>query len=154
VSKGVPSITQVYGSFENIRAADEASKRSYIYQFGDHDPSGCLIPKVIESRLNEFCDEHDVQRPHVKRIALTPEQIERYDLPSRPTKRAGNRHAKQFKGRSTELDALPPNVLRTLVRKCIDRHISPAQVEVLRAAEDSERTLIEKFARRAEKVSA
>jgi hypothetical protein len=77
VSKGVPSLTQLYGSFENIRAAAQAGKRSYLYQFGDHDPSGCLIPRIIEARLKEFCEKYDCPPPIVKRIALTPEQIER-----------------------------------------------------------------------------
>jgi hypothetical protein len=154
VSKGVPSLTQLYRSFVDIREAATAGKRSYIYQFGDHDPSGCLIPRVIEARLKDFCKQHHCPPPKVARIALTPQQIDRYELPTRPTKRAGNSHAKGFKGRSTELDALPPNVLRGLVRKCVERHISSTQVDVLRAAEDSERTLIERFARRAEKANA
>ena len=88
--------------------------------------------------------------PTVERIALTPAQIRRYRLPTRPTKRTGNSHAKQFTGDSTELDALPPNVLRGLVRDCIERHISLAQVETLCATEDSERGIIENFARDAE----
>jgi hypothetical protein len=153
VSKGTPSLTQLWGSFQNILAASEADKPSYLYQFGDHDPSGCLIPQVIESRLTEFCDMYDcLFPPTVERIALTPEQVRRYRLPTRPTKRVGNSHAKGFEGRSTELDALPPNVLRDLVRNCIERHISAAQVEALRAAEESERTVIAKFAKRAAKA--
>jgi hypothetical protein len=43
-------------------------------------------------------------------------------------------------------------VPRDLVRNCIERHISPAQLQALRAAEDSERVLIEKFAKRAARV--
>lgn len=135
-SRGLPSLTQVYTSFENIRAAAEVGKQSYVYQFGDHDPSGCLIPKVIERRLDEFCEKHDCQPPIVERVALTPEQIERYGLPSRPTKRAGNPHAKGFRGRSTELDALPSRELRRLVRSCIEQHISPRELDALRVAED------------------
>jgi hypothetical protein len=150
VSKGVPSLTQMFTSFSNIRNAARAGKYSYLYQFGDHDPSGCLIPKVIAGRLNEFCEKYDCAFPTVERIALTPEQIRRYRLPSRPTKREGNRHADSFQGRSTELDALPNRLLRELVRNCIERHISPAQVAILRKAEDSERTLIEQLAKRAE----
>src|SRR5262249_3462995 len=41
VSKGTPSLTQLYESFLNIFAAARAGKPSYLYQFGDHDPSGC-----------------------------------------------------------------------------------------------------------------
>jgi hypothetical protein len=154
VSKGVPSLTQLFNSFQDIYSAAEAGKQSYIYQFGDHDPSGCLIPEMIEPRLFQFCERNDCQPPVVERIALTPEQVRAYRLPTRPTKREGNTHAKGFKGRSTELDALPPDVLRRLVRECIEQHISADQVAALRAAEESERTLIEKFAKRAEKAGA
>lgn len=152
VSKGIPSLTQIHASFKNIERAFRSGKRSYVYQFGDHDPSGCLIPKVIESRLNEFC-AGACDPPIVERIALTLQQISRYRLPSRPTKRAGNSHAAMFKGRSTELDALPVRHLRALVRRCIERHIDPRQVKTLRAAEESEREQIQIFAN-ASRVSA
>jgi hypothetical protein len=153
VSKGVPSLTQVYGSFENIYAAAEAGKQSYLYQFGDHDPSGCMIPKALERRLRQFCDKYDCAYPIVMRIALTPAQIRKYQLPTRPTKRAGNSHAKSFRGRSTELDALPNRVLRRLVRACIERHIPAGQVTALRAAEESERSILERFAKRAARAA-
>jgi hypothetical protein len=149
VSKGVPSLTQIFGSFINIYHAAKAGKQGYIYQFGDHDPSGCLIPDVIERRLEEFSEQYDCWTPIVERTALTPEQIEDYSLPTRPTKREGNSHAKNFDGDSTELDALPPSVLRDLVRECIELHIDPHQVNVLREAESSERELIERLARTA-----
>ena len=48
VSKGMPSLTQLHGSFQNIYRAAEAGKESFIYQFGDHDPTGALIPQVID----------------------------------------------------------------------------------------------------------
>ena len=146
ISKGMPSLTQVYGSFINIRRAAEAGKESYLYQFGDHDPTGCLIPKSIEARLDEFCREHDCKPPFVERIALTEDQVKQYRLPTRPTKREGNTHAKKFVGDSVELDALPNAVLRELVRECIERHISQAELETLRTAEESERLQIQLFA--------
>lgn len=149
VSKGSASLTQVFNSFLNIQNAARAGKQAYIYQFGDHDPSGVVAWKAIERRLNEFCDKHDCLRPIVERIALTPEQIREYRLPSRPTKRKDNTHAKNFKGRSTELDALPASALRQLVRACIERHIFPTQLETLRAAEESERTIIQRLAQQA-----
>jgi hypothetical protein len=145
-------------TFDNVADALSSTakfyRRSASHQFGDHDPSGGLIPKVMRERLTEFCEQHNIDAPTVERIALTPAQIARYRLPSRPTKREGNTHAVEFKGRSTELDALPVRHLRALVRGCIEHHIDPQQVEVLRAAEDSERGLIEKFAKRAAKAGA
>jgi len=146
VSKGMPSLTQVYGSFRNIYQAAEAGKPTFIYQFGDHDPTGCLIPKAIEARLYEFCEQCDCPRPLVQRIALTESQIENLRLPTRPTKRDGNTHAKDFEGDSTELDAMPSHLLRQLVRNCIERHISPDQLATLREAECSERQVIQQLA--------
>ena len=146
ISKGMPSLTQVYGSFLNINRAARRGKSSYLYQFGDHDPTGCLIPKAIAGRLNEFCDQENCPEPFVERIALTEPQILEHRLPTRPTKREGNTHARRFEGDSVELDALPSAVLRSLVRECIEQHISQAELEALRTAEASEREQILLFA--------
>jgi len=143
ISKGMPSLTQVYTSFTNIRRASAAGKVSYLYQFGDHDPTGCLIPKTIEARLEEFCDKYGCRVPVVKRIALTTEQIQNHRLPTRPTKRDDNTDAHKFAGDSVELDALPSSELRNLVRGCIERHINPHALATLRATEESEREFIE-----------
>jgi hypothetical protein len=145
VSRGMPSLTFLHGSALAIQRAAERGKQAYIYQFGDHDPSGVLIPQVIKRRLTEMCEQHygvNAPVPTVERVALTEKQIGRYHLPTRPTKRDGNRHAAGFVGRSVELDALTPRVLRDMVRKVIERHISPAATMALRVAEDSERELL------------
>ncbi len=85
--------------------------------------------------------------PVIERVALTEEQIEEYDLPTRPTKREGNRHAESFEGDSVELDALPPRVLREMVTEVIEQHISPEETENLRVVEDSERELLRSWGR-------
>ena len=120
-------------------------KQAYIYQFGDHDPSGVLIPRTIQSRLEELCERMHCPPPIVERVALNEYQIKHFRLPTRPTKRDGNRHAKSFDGDSVELDALPPAELREMVRDIIERHISPNDVDILIAAEDSERELLRSF---------
>jgi hypothetical protein len=150
VSKGMPSITQLYGSAWHIARAARAGKQTYIYQFGDHDPSGVLIPRTIKHRLYQLCEKFDCQAPIIKRVALTEEQIEEFNLPTRPTKRNGNRHAYKFEGDSVELDALPANELRAMVRYAIERHISSRNLTALRVAEESERELLEAWADRVE----
>ena len=92
--------------------------------------------------------------PTVERYALTEEQIEEYRLPTRPTKRDGNSHAANFDGDSVELDALPSRVLRELVFDCIEGHISASDVAVLREAEESERELLKRWAKRATKAAS
>jgi hypothetical protein len=142
VSRGMPSLTFLHTTAQAIKQAAGQGKQPFIYQFGDHDPSGVLIPKTIERRLDEMCDRLDCAAPIVRRIALTEAQIKRYRLPTRPTKRNGNPHAAGFVGKSVELDALPPRALRDLARKVIERHVSPHQTLMLREAENSERELL------------
>ena len=143
VSKGMPSLTQVHDSFARIHGAARAGKSSFIYQFGDHDPTGCLIRKVYNPNSWNFARRGRTPiLPVVERIALTEEQIEEHELPSRPTKRDSNPHAKDFEGDSVELDALPSAVLRELVTECISQHISDQELETLRAAEESEREVL------------
>jgi hypothetical protein len=155
ITKGMPSITQLYGSAREIARAANADppKQTYIYQFGDHDPSGVLIPKTIEHRLYQLCEKFDCQPPIIERVALTEEQIAEFDLPTRPTKREGNQHAKQFEGDSVELDALPASELRDLVCGCIEQHISQKALRTLRVAEESERELLEAWADRVDEAA-
>src|SRR5215831_6220558 len=147
VSRGMPSLTFLHGTALAIRSAARQNKQTYIYQFGDHDPSGVLIPQSIERRLDEMCERLDCSPPIIERVALTEEHIAEFNLPTRPTKRDGNPHARGFEGDSVELDALPPRVLREMVREVIERHITPRALEVLRAAEESERSLLKMWAR-------
>jgi hypothetical protein len=139
VSRGMPSITFLHGSAQEVCKASEAGKSTFIYQFGDHDPSGVLIPQTIERRLDEMCEQLGCDPPTIERVALTEAMIVGYNLPTRPTKRHGNNHAAGFTGDSVELDALPPRVLRALVQEVIEIHISEQALNVLRTAEESER---------------
>jgi hypothetical protein len=79
---------------------------------------------------------------YFERIAVTPEQITRWNLPSRPTKPSDKRTTAwkaAGKGDSVELDAMHPDRLRSLVEEMINKHLPPEQLKVLLAAEESER---------------
>jgi hypothetical protein len=77
---------------------------------------------------------------------VTREQVELWNLPSRPTKTTDTR-AKKFVGTSVELDAIPAIKLRELVRDCIERHVDKEQLAVLQAAEASERDTLGRWAK-------
>ena len=110
----------------------------YIYHLGDFDPSGVNAGEKIEETLRELAPDADIT---FERIAVTPEQIDAWDLPTRPTKTSDTR-SKGFGEISVELDAIEPDQLRGLVREAIEDHLPRRQFEVLKAAEDSERTII------------
>jgi hypothetical protein len=80
-------------------------------------------------------------------VAVTTDQIEAWDLPTRPTKRSDSR-SKKFRGASVELDAIAPAQLRELCEEVILRHIDHDQIDVLKVAEESEREVLTKVANR------
>jgi len=125
-------------------AADymEAEERPvFIYHLGDLDPSGVNAGEKIEQTLRGLAPTAEI---YFERIAVTPEQIAEWDLPSRPTKQSDSR-AKGFGALSVELDAIDPNQLRSLVNEAIERHLPPHEYLVLMAAEESERQAINAF---------
>ena len=85
---------------------------------------------------------------HFQRIAVTPEQIGSWDLPTRPTKMSDSR-SKGFGDISVELDAIDPGRLRGLVDHAIQRHLPADQFKVLKAAEESERELLARLVEQA-----
>jgi hypothetical protein len=140
VSRGFASETYCYEAAMVLAAQD---KPCFVYYLGDHDPSGGLIDPSIERKLREFAPDADVT---FERLAVLPWQIEEWGLPTRPTKRENNRHAKRFRGDSVELDAIPPAQLRALVRQAIEQHIDRRALKALRAQEERDRRDLETLA--------
>lgn len=135
VARGYASLSFLHSAAEYIASL---SVPTFIYHCGDFDPSGVNAGEKIEQTLREMAPAADI---HFERIAVNPEQIERWDLPTRPTKSSDSR-AKGFGALSVELDAIPPQVLRDLVEQAIQRHLPYEQFQVLKAAEESERQLL------------
>ena len=81
---GFSSITLAYEAASYIN--DEADGKSVvIFYVGDYDPAGVLIDVALERELRQHLDpEVDLG---FRRLAITPEQISRYDLPTKPARR-------------------------------------------------------------------
>jgi hypothetical protein len=84
-------------------------------------------------------------------VAVTVAQIKQWNLPTRPTKKTDSR-SKTFKGGSVEVDAIPPNELRALIRACITKHLDRQLLAALQAVESAERERIERLAVRARRA--
>jgi hypothetical protein len=138
VARGYASLSFLHSCANYL---EELAVPAYIYHLGDYDPSGVNAGEKIEQTLRELAPGADI---HFQRIAVTPAQIENWKLPTRPTK-ASDTRSKGFGEISVELDAIEPAKLRRLVEITIDAHLPVAQYAVLRAAEESERTLIRQF---------
>jgi len=130
VSRGFASETFLYSAAEAIKAA---GRPAFVYFFGDHDPSGRAIVETVERRLREFGAVF-----HFEQVAVLPWQVKAWGLPTRPTKRTDSR-AKGWEGESVELDAIPAERLRELVRERIVSHIDAQVWERTRRIEAQER---------------
>jgi hypothetical protein len=139
VARGYASISFLHSAAKTIA---RKGKPAHIYHFGDLDPSGVDAARDIEAKLRRYAPGAEI---HFERPALTREQVAEWNLPSRPTKMTDSR-AKKFSGESVELDAIPANKLRNLVRDCIERHVDQEQLAVLRTAEESERETLGRWA--------
>ena len=141
VTRGYSSETFAYESASDMKAT---GKDCFVYYVGDLDPSGWSASNDLQSKLEDFTD-HEVD---FQRIAVTPEQVDNWQLPSRPSKKTDTRH-KAFEREfgmgmpSVELDAIPPDQLRHLVRAAIESHIPSGHLEAIDIEEREARSTLE-----------
>ena len=138
VTRGYASLSFLHSAAEYIGELADVGIHTHIYHFGDYDPSGVNAAEKIEQTLREMAPNAEIS---FERVAVTKRQIQEMNLPSRPTKTTDSR-SKGFGDVSVELDAIEPAQLRHMVEEVIQRHLPPAEFEVLKAAEASERKLI------------
>lgn len=130
VTRGYPSLTFIYQAAEVIEAQVNPA---YIYYFGDYDPDGLNIFETVQRKIQERTSSW----VHIHHMAVTPQQVVQYELPTRPTKKTA-RGAAKFGSLSVELDAMPTKVLKQIVEACITRHIDPEALEATEMAEREE----------------
>ena len=143
VTKGYASLSYLHAAARSLAARN---RPTFIYYFGDYDPSGVNIPIKVEEALREYAPTAEFE---FIRAAVNPDQIADLKLPTRPTKQSDSR-AKSFGHYSVELDAIPANTLRSMVEAAIKRHLDPRRLELLRQTEAEERralqSIYERFA--------
>ena len=141
-TRGYPSLSFIHAAADEIKAANVPT---FIYSFGDHDPSGVDIPQVVERGLREYAPGAEI---YFERLAVQPWQIDHYGLQTRPTKRTDTR-SRGFVGESVEVDSIPPAELRRLCHDAISQHIPAGMLEQYELVEAQERGILETFAIRA-----
>jgi hypothetical protein len=136
VTRGFASITYLQEAAEDIELD---GRPTYVYVLTDFDPSGVSIAEKVEEELTGRAPHSDIT---VERLAVNRAQIDLWNLPTRPTKTSDTRAIRfhQVYGTdSVELDAIPPDELRRLVRGAIDSHMEPWRLEQFRMVEMEER---------------
>lgn len=127
---GEPSDTMLYRM-----AADAAAdgRPMQVFYFSDADPAGWQMPVSVARKLQALA----VLLPgmpdfEVRRVALTPDQVRAYGLPSTPlkdTERRGDRWRAAMGVEQTEIDALAslqPDLLRRIARDALAPFFDPS----------------------------
>jgi hypothetical protein len=144
ITRGYSSETFTHSIAQTVKYNNAVGKKTFVYQLGDHDPSGVDGWRSFGQRVQAFAPGADVE---FERIAVTPEQIDELRLPTRPTKASDSRAAK-FVGESVEVDAIPASTLRQIVRDAIEQHLDRSRLALTRAVEAQERDGLEALAGR------
>jgi hypothetical protein len=137
-SGGFSSLSFIFEAAESIKSV-RRGKPVIILYVGDYDPAGVLIDRSIETELRGHLGR-DVPLDFI-RVGITPEQIGELHLPTKPRK-MGDRRAPHIVG-TVEAEAMPPDILRHLLRAHIEGLLPAHALAVTKVAEQSEREFIE-----------
>ena len=139
------------GGFDSLtakkRLADricEIGKHTIVLHLGDYDPSGVSIFNAVAEDVAAFVRRdrnHGFTDVEFKRVCLTKEQVEAFQLPTAPPK-ATDARTKNWTGGTCQLEALPPNVIAGLLRKKVEEFFDCEQLNKDVKAEEEERVLI------------
>jgi hypothetical protein len=120
--------------------AGELERDVELLYCGDFDPTGEDIPRAFEQNTGLG----------LRRVALTAEQVDEYELPAAPGKatdsRAGAFVARHGRLVQVELEALPPETLHALLEAELDQLIDRDLVAKAREHEQRERDGLSRLA--------
>jgi hypothetical protein len=143
--RGYTSQSEMWGAARRFINQSDRENRIIIH-LGDHDPSGIDMTRDIQDRLDMF--DADV---YVKRIALTMEQIRKYNPPPNPAKITDSRASKyieEYGDESWELDALEPRVITDLIKNEVTAYRDDELYQAICDKEEQEKSELQMLCER------
>jgi hypothetical protein len=133
VGRGYDGWSSLHAAAIRYRHAAEAGRPVTVLYLGDHDPSGQDMVASLAGRLSEMGAD-----PTIERVAILPEDIDRYQLPPDFTKTTDTRRAAfvaKHGDRAVELDSLPVDALVARLGAAIVAHLDQAAFLAVQEAE-------------------
>jgi hypothetical protein len=127
---------------------ERKNRPAEIFHFGDYDPSGQDAIATVQRDLPELAPQTARLGIEFEIVAVTPEQIEEMNLPTRPTKTSDTRASSFGSNLSVELDAIEPNVLRQMVDETLQACFPPGALDANRRQQEKDRQKIRRQIRR------
>ena len=134
--RGYSSITFAHAIAEDWK---RSGKNIYAYYIGDYDPSGMDLERSVRETITRYADGVTF---HWKRLAVLAEHFGEFDIIPLAPKKRDTRYKKFIAAhgeKCAEVEAVPANVLRQLVREAIESHIPQQEWARLKALENLER---------------
>jgi hypothetical protein len=132
-------------AWEAVQAHGDEDRPVVILHVGDFDRAGEDARHDLERKLRAFAAEAGL-RILFHHLGVTLDQIAALQLSKRPPKRNTPADLRWPYGFAVELDAIPPDDLRGIIRAAIEVFLPTEQREILRVAEESERLLLRQWA--------
>lgn len=139
------------GGFSSLSFVHEAAEQHnsiadtrplQVFYIGDYDAAGVLIDVSLKRELREHL------RPDIElrfeRIGINADQIEQYDLPTKPRKESDRRS--RHIDFSVEAESMPAKILREIMRDKVEVLLPRGALEVAKVAEQSEREHLSRLA--------
>lgn len=138
---GFTSLSFVHAAAQFHNASHDKRPLVIVY-VGDYDPAGVLIDVALQRELREHL-RGDIELDF-RRIGINEEQIELYDLPTKPRKDGDKRS--QHVTYSVEAEAMPARDLRGILRLEVESLLPENALDVAKVAEQSERKHLDNMA--------
>jgi hypothetical protein len=148
VNKGYSSASTMYELAKRIEYRIKHGKIAKILYMGDHDPSGIDMTRDIVERIKEFLPEEYAQYFYVKHLALSMNQIKKFNPPPNPAKITdprAKRYIEKYGNKSWELDALEPKILTEIATNGIEEEMDKSKYNAWIEREDREKQELIKF---------
>lgn len=145
VCRGYQSVTFIADFYKRAEKAMNIGQKPIILYFGDLDPSG---EQMLEAIRDTFEIDMGLSGVEFQRVALSPEQVEEYDLPRDPTaaKKTDTRYkkyAERYGDLAVEIDALHPEQLKQIIRESIERVVDMTLFEQQEEVEEMDQDKLE-----------
>ena len=141
-AKGYASLSFLHEAAQDLEYKNRPAK---IFHFGDYDPSGQNAIQTVQRDLPELAPITAKLGIEFQIVAVTPQQIQALNLPTRPTKKTDKRAQAFGSEVSVELDAIEPDVLRQMVDETLAACFPPGAREANRARQKAEREEIRRW---------
>ncbi len=138
---GFSSLSFIHEAAQQHNASDDTRPLVVLY-VGDYDPAGVLIDQSLEREMREHL-RNGIELDF-RRIAINEEQVEVYDLPTKPRKEGDKRS--QHVTYTVEAEAMPARDLRGILRVEVEALLPEDALRIAQVAEASEREHIARMA--------